>query len=177
VNRDPFRQFSLWWRDEQVPAVVATASRDGRPSARAVVLERFDERGFVFWSSAESRKGRELAANPRAALVFVWGARQARVEGTVEPVSDAENEEHWAGREAKRPIAAFRQDEPIGSREELEALVEQTPTDPPRPAFWVGYRVVPELFDFWEADDGFVHDRCGYLPADGGGWTVTRLQP
>ncbi len=160
-----------------MPVVVASATADGRPSARAVALERFDERGFVFWSSVESRKGRELAANPRAALVFLWGGRQVRVEGRVEPVSDAENQAHWAGREEKRQIAAFRQDEPIGSREALEELVERTPADPPRPAFWVGYRVVPELYDFWEADENFVHDRFRYLPAAGGGWTATRLQP
>jgi pyridoxamine 5'-phosphate oxidase len=160
-----------------VPVVVATASADGHPSARAVVLEHFDDRGFVFWSSSESRKGRELAANPRAALVFLWSARQARVEGRVEPVSEAKNEAHWAGRDAKRQIAAFRQDEPVGSREELEALVERVPDDPPRPAFWVGYRVVPELYEFWQADEDFVHDRFRYLPSDGGGWTMTRLQP
>lgn len=174
---DPLDRLSAWWRDEQVPVVVATATPDGRPSARAVALAGFDERGFVFWSSAESRKGRELAANPYAALVFGWAGRQVRVEGPVEPVSDAENEAHWAARGAKRQIAAFRQDEPVGSREELEALVEQAPEDPPRPAFWVGYRVVPELYDFWEADDDFVHDRFRYLPLPGGGWSVTRLQP
>jgi pyridoxamine 5'-phosphate oxidase len=174
---DPLERFADWWRAEQVPVVVATASPDGRPAARAVVLERFDERGFVFWSSSESRKGRDLAANPRAALVFVWSGRQVRVEGAVEPVTPAENGAHWAECEAKRQIAAFRQDEPVGSRAELEALVAAVPEDPPRPDFWIGYRVVPELVELWEARDDFVHDRFRYTRSGAGGWTETRLQP
>src|SRR5437868_12860553 len=126
--------------------VVATASAGGRPSARTVVLEAFDERGFVFWTSSESPKGRDLSANPRAALVFLWGRhRQLRVEGAVEPVSDEENDRHWAAREGQRQIAAFRQSEPAASREALEELVARTPDEPARPEFWVGYRVVPEL--------------------------------
>jgi len=174
---DPLAVFAAWWADERVPVVVATATPDGRPSARAVVLEEHGERGFVFWTSSESRKGRELAANARAALVFVWSGRQLRVEGPVEPVSDAENEAHWAGREARRQIAAFRQDDPVGSRAELEALVAAMPEEPPRPGFWVGYRVAPEAIETWEARDDFVHDRFRYAPSDGGGWTQTRLQP
>lgn len=176
MNPDPLQQFAEWWREEEVPVVVATATPEGAPSARAVVLEGFDERGFAFWSSAESRKGRELAANPRAALVALWDGRQARVEGRVEPVSEAENEEYWAAREGKRPLAAFRQDAPADSREELERLVEQVPEDPPRPAFWVGYRLVPARYEFWLQDPDFVHDRFEYRPSDGG-WQLQRLQP
>lgn len=177
MNPDPVAQFREWWEDEQVPVVVATASPDGRPSARTVVLEQFDARGFVFWSSSESPKGRQLAANPRAALVFLWDGRQARIEGRVEPVSAQENERHWAGREGKRQLAAFRQSEPVADREKLEALLERVPQEPPRPAFWVGYRVVPALFDFWRVDPDFVHDRFRYRPSGGGGWTLERLQP
>lgn len=173
----PLERIAAWWGEERVPVVVATATPGGAPSARAVVLERFGEDGFVFWTSSESRKGRELAANPRAALVLLWHGRQARVEGQVERVSDAENDAHWAGREARRQIAAFRQGEPVGSRAELEALVEATPEEPPRPGFWVGYRVVPEAIELWEADAGFVHDRVRYVPSPGGGWRETRLQP
>jgi pyridoxamine 5'-phosphate oxidase len=156
--------------------VLATATRDGRPSARAVVLEGFDERGFAFWSSRESPKGRQLAENPRAALVFLWDGRQVRVEGEVEQVSDDENERHWRGREGKRQLVAFRQSEPIASREELEHLVEAVPDDPPRPGFWVGYRLVPELVDVWIADDDYVHDRFRYTRSDDT-WEVARLQP
>jgi pyridoxamine 5'-phosphate oxidase len=176
VKADPIAQFREWWDEEQVPVIVATASADGRPSARAVVLEHVDARGFVFWSSAESPKGRQLAQNPRAALVFLWDGRQARIEGHVEPVSAEENERHWAEREGKRQLAAFRQSEPTGSRDELLELLAAVPEEPRRPAFWIGYRVVPELFDFWLVDPDFVHDRFRYLPADGG-WRRTRLQP
>jgi pyridoxamine 5'-phosphate oxidase len=173
---DPFALFASWWAEEQVPVVVATASPDGAPTARAVVLEQFDERGFVFWTSSESTKGRQLAANPRAALVFLWDGRQVRVEGRVERVSAAEDARHWAGRDGKRPIAAFRQSEPVASRAELERLVAETPEEPERPAFWAGYRVVPERFDVWEVDPDFVHDRHEFVRS-GDGWTARRLQP
>jgi pyridoxamine 5'-phosphate oxidase len=159
-----------------VPVVLATATPDGRPSARAVVLEGFDEQGFAFWSSRESPKGRQLTDNPRAALVFLWDGRQLRVEGDVVRVSEVENERHWRSREGKRELVAFRQSEPAESREELESLVEQVPEDPPRPEFWIGYRVVPEMFDIWIADEGYVHDRFRYARA-GDTWQVTRLQP
>jgi len=141
------------------------------------VLEHFDETGFVFWTSAESRKGRELAANPRAALVFLWERRrQVRVEGRVERVSDEENDHHWSARDGKRQIAAFRQGAPVADRAELETLVQATAPDPPRPPFWVGYRVVPEAIEVWVADEDFVHDRFRY-EREGDGWRCTRLQP
>jgi pyridoxamine 5'-phosphate oxidase len=159
-----------------VPVVLATATPDGRPSARAVVLEGFDERGFAFWSSSESPAGRQLADNPRAALVFLWDGRQLRVEGEVVLVSEAENEQHWRERDGKRQLAAFRQSEPIESREALESLLEHVPDDPPRPEFWIGYRVVPELIDAWTVDEDYVHDRFRYTRA-GTAWAVTRLQP
>lgn len=133
------------------------------PSARAVVLEEFDERGFCFWTSSESPTGRQLEAGPRAALVWLWDGRQARVEGRVERLPDEENERHWRGREGKRPLAAFRQSEPVRGRAELEALVEAVPEEPARPSFWVGCRVVPERFDFWSVDEDFVHDRFEYV--------------
>jgi pyridoxamine 5'-phosphate oxidase len=155
---------------------VATATRDGHPSARAVVCERADERGFAFWTSAESPTGRDVAANPHAALVFLWEGRQYRVEGRVEPVGDEENARHWAGREGKRQLAAFHQSAPVDTRAELEAMVERTPNDPPRPPRWRGYRVVPELVDVWIEDEGYVHDRFRYT-RNGSGWDRQRLQP
>ena len=172
MRDDPMQQFAAWWADEEVPMVLATAG----PAARAVVLEAFDERGFCFWTSAESPTGRQLAAEPRAALVWLWDGRQARVEGSVERVSDEENERHWAEREGKRQLAAFRQSEPVESREALLAKLDAVPDDPPRPPFWVGYRVVPERFEFWIVDDDFVHDRFEYA-RDGDDWRRTRLQP
>lgn len=152
--------------------VLATAG----PSARAVVLEQFDERGFAFWTSSESPKARALAVDPRAALVWLWESRQARVEGRVEPVSDVENEQHWQQRDGKRQLAAFRQSEPIDSREALLARLAAVPETPERPGFWRGYRVVPERFEFWIADEHFVHDRFEYVRS-GGSWSRSRLQP
>jgi pyridoxamine 5'-phosphate oxidase len=172
VTDDPFRQFEEWWADERVPMVLATEG----PAARAVVLERVDERGFCFWTSSESPTGLQLAALPRAALVWLWDGRQARVEGTVERLPDEDNARHWAGREGKRQLAAFRQSEPIESREALLAQLDAVPDEPERPSFWVGYRVVPDRFEFWAVDDDFVHDRFEFArTADG--WRRTRLQP
>jgi pyridoxamine 5'-phosphate oxidase len=172
TDASPFRRFEEWWADKEVPMVLATSG----PAARAVVLEEFDERGFCFWTSSESPTGEQLARDPRAALVWLWDGRQARVEGRVERVSDAENERHWAERDGKRQLVAFQQSEPVESREELIGLLEATPEDPPRPPFWVGYRVVPERFEFWIEDDDYVHDRFEYV-RDGDGWSRRRLQP
>jgi pyridoxamine 5'-phosphate oxidase len=172
VDDDPFRVFAAWWEEQNVPMVLATAG----PTVRAVVLEKLDERGFVFWTSAESPKGRALASDPRAALLWLWEGRQARVEGRVEPVSDEENERHWRRREGRRPLAAFRQSEPVESREALLAMLAAVPEVPERPSFWRGYRVLPERFEFWVADEDYVHDRFEYLRS-GEGWHRRRLQP
>jgi pyridoxamine 5'-phosphate oxidase len=172
VLDDPVRQFAAWWADAEVPVVLATSG----PSARAVVLESFDERGFCFWTSSESPTGRALAEDPRAALVWLWERRQARVEGRVERVSDEENEEHWRQREGKRQLVAFAQSEPVESREALLERLAAVPDDPPRPSFWVGYRVVPERFEFWIEDDDYVHDRFE-LTREGDAWRPRRLQP
>jgi pyridoxamine 5'-phosphate oxidase len=174
---DPLVRFGAWWHEEPVPVVIATATADGRPSARAVVLEEFDARGFVFFTHAGSPKARDLAANPRAALVFLWDGRQVRVEGEVERVPDDENDRHWRRAEAKRALAAFDQSRPVASRAELERRYRSVPEDPPRPAFWVGYRVVPETIEFWElSPEDDVNDRFRFdrIP---GGWGQTRLQP
>src|SRR4051794_36662552 len=173
LDEDPFRQFAAWWADEEVPMVLAT---DG-PAARAVVLEEFDDRGFCFWTSSESPTGEQLADNPRAALVWLWDGKQARVEGAVERVSDEENERHWRERDGKQQLAAFHQSEPVASRAELESKLDDVPDEPPRPAFWVGYRVVPERFEFWVADENYVHDRFEYTRAGDAAWRKQRLQP
>ena len=176
-RRDPIQEFAAWWGDERVPVVVATATPDGRPSARAVVLEAFDADGFVFFTSSESPKAHDLAANPRAALVFLWEGRQVRIEGMVERVSDEENERQWNRMERKRPLAAFKQSAPVNDRVELERLYAQVPEDPPRPSFWVGYRVVPNAIELWELNpEDDVNDRFRF-ERDRAGWTCTRLQP
>ncbi len=177
---NPLEEFERWFeeagRDERV--ALATATIGGRPSARMVLLKSFDERGFVFFTSYDSRKGRELAENPRAALLFHWPGRQVRVEGTVERVGAEESDAYWESRPAghRRSAAASRQSEPIASREELEALVAAVGDDPPRPAWWGGYRLVPDEVELWEHRDDRLHDRRRWTRTDGG-WRPGRLQP
>ena len=143
-----------------------------------MLLKEVGPDGFSFFSNYASRKGRELAANPRAALLFAWEGRQARVEGHVERLPAAESDAYWATRPAasRRSAAASRQSEPIGSREELEAAVAALPEEPPRPERWGGYLLRPDAWEFWLHRDDRLHDRFAYLPSDGG-WRLVRLQP
>ena len=188
LDPDPLRQFIRWLEEARgagaFPEVmtVATATRDGRPSARQVLLKGFDERGFVFFTGRGSRKGRELAENPRAALLFHFAppGRQVRIEGPVELVEREEAEAYWQTRPlgSRLSAAASRQSEPIGSREELEARVEELRAagEPALPAHWGGYRVVPEEYEFWQHRDDRLHDRFRYRP-EGPAWSIERLSP
>ena len=192
LDPDPVQQFDRWLRQArdagvELPDVVtlATASADGMPSARMVVLRGYDERGFVFYTNADSEKGRELAANPRAALVFYWKElhRQVRISGAVARLSIAETDSYFASRPRDSQIAAAAspQSEPLADRAALERLfreAEQAAGDGPvaRPAFWHGYRVAPDRFIFWQGRPNRLHDRFRYAPV-AGGWTVQRLAP
>jgi pyridoxamine 5'-phosphate oxidase len=190
LEADPLRQFLAWFgaaRAAGVPVpetmTLATATGDGRPSARQVLLKGSDERGFVFFSGYDSRKGRELAENPHASLLFHWAVmgRQVRVEGRVEQVSRGESEEYWRTRPfgSRLSAAVSRQSEPIGSREELEVRVEElraSGEDPPLPEHWGGFRVEPQAYEFWEHRDDRLHDRFRYTRA-GERWTLERLSP
>ncbi|WP_437595907.1 pyridoxamine 5'-phosphate oxidase [Sorangium sp. So ce590] len=164
---------------------LATADASGRPSARMVLLKGIDERGFVFFTNHESRKALELTANPFAALCIHWAkaAEQVRVEGSIERISDAESDAYFETRPRGSQIGAWasRQSAPLPSREELvarvreiEARFEGRPV--PRPAFWGGYRVVPERIEFWRGQESRLHDRVLYL-RDGDRWRVERLYP
>lgn len=163
---------------------LATADASGRPSARMVLLKGADARGFVFYTNRESRKGRELAENPRAALCVHWpsSAQQVRVEGEVELVSDEESDAYFATRPRESQIGAWasNQSEPIASREELEerfrAASRAHPGPVPRPPHWGGYRVVPDRIEFWYSREGRLHDRLSYT-RDGDSWRVERLCP
>lgn len=190
---DPLEQFLHWYQEAQGSGLrypnamaVATATADGRPSVRMVLLRGVDERGFVFYTNLESRKGRELAENPRAALLFYWEPleRQVRIEGRVELVTSAEADAYFATRPKGSQISAWasRQSEPIDSREELERrlaeFAERFGSGPvPRPAYWGGYRVVPDAYEFWQGRPDRLHDRFRYERSADGIWVITRLQP
>ena len=163
---------------------LATADERGRPSARLVLLKSVDPSGFVFFTNSDSRKGRELEANPFAALCIHWPAsmQQVRVEGRVERASDAESDAYFATRPRESQLGAWAsaQSEPLGSREELEARVQEIgqryPDLVPRPPHWGGYRLVPDRIEFWFAGPARLHDRFSYARTDAG-WAMTRLNP
>lgn len=164
--------------------VLATADGDGRPSARTVLLKGVDERGFVLFTNLESRKGRDVLANPNAALVFDWIelGRQVTVTGGAERVSDAESDEYFASRPRGSQIGAHasRQSRVIASREELDdacsAAGARYPHEVPRPPYWGGVRVVPETVEFWQGRPNRLHDRLRFRRGDGD-WVVERLAP
>ncbi len=192
VNPEPVEQFRRWFEEalaadlhEPNAMIVATASPDGLPSARVVLLKGFDDRGFVFYTNYEGRKGRELEENPRAALLFYWGEleRQVRIEGTASRVSEEESDAYYAGRPRGSRLGALasEQSRVVGSREVLEGRIrtleaEYEGRDVPRPAFWGGYRVEPEAMEFWQGRENRLHDRLVYRRGDGG-WKMERLQP
>jgi pyridoxamine 5'-phosphate oxidase len=190
LDPDPLRQFARWFEEvADVPRreamAVATATPDGEPSVRMVLLNRFDEQGFVFHTNYDSRKGRELEANPRAALLLYWDAlgRQVRVEGAVERVSAAETEAYFRTRPHGAQVGAHasRQSRPVASRDELDARQAELEREfearvVPPPEWWGGYRVVPESYEFWQHREDRLHDRLRYR-RDGGRWTIERLQP
>ena len=158
---------------------------NGRPSARVVLLKGLDERGLVFYTNYDSRKGRELAANPRAALVFYWARldRQVRIEGTVERTSREESESYFISRPLGSRLGAWAspQSRPIAGRGELERLLreagERFGEEVPLPESWGGYRVRPETVEFWQGRPSRLHDRLRYSLQPGGGWTIERLAP
>jgi pyridoxamine 5'-phosphate oxidase len=173
---DPLHLFREWVEGPEV--AVATATPDGRPSVRMVLLKGADERGFTFFTGFTSRKGRELDDNPYAALLFHRPGLQVRVEGRVERVAEAEADAYWRSRPAgsRRSASASDQSQPIGSREELEAKVAAQPAEPERPARWGGFRLVPETYEFWRHRDDRLHERHLYRRG-GDGWEVVLLQP
>jgi pyridoxamine 5'-phosphate oxidase len=173
---DPLQLFHEWVEGPEV--ALATATPDGRPSLRMVLLKSADERGFTFYTGYTSRKGRELDANPRAALLFHRPGIQVRVEGRVERVSDEESEAYWRTRPvgSRRSAAASHQSEPVASRDELEAAVAAQPAEPERPERWGGYRLLPDTYEFWRHRDDRLHERHLYR-AGAGGWQLVLLQP
>jgi pyridoxamine 5'-phosphate oxidase len=187
LDADPLRQFERWYAEADAAqdwverTALATADADGAPSLRMVLLKSFDERGLVFFTHYTSRKGRELAANPRAALLLYWDAlgRQVRVEGTVERVSAQDSDAYFETRPpaARVGAAASRQSEVLASRDELDARVaELARVEVARPETWGGFRVAPDSWEFWQHRDDRLHDRFRYRRV-GGAWVIERLYP
>ena len=190
---DPLTRFRQW-QDEAAAAGVtlpeamtlATADEAGRPSARTVLLKGVDERGFVFFTNYESRKGRQLAANPHAALTFLWHMeprRQVLVTGTVEKAPREESEAYFRTRDVGSRLGAWasRQSSPLEGREELEDAFAEAEArfgeDVPLPDWWGGYVLRPETIEFWESRSNRLHERIRYTSADDGSWSATLLSP
>ena len=191
VDADPFRQFDKWFREAVASALhlpnsamFATASRAGQPTARAVLLKGMDERGFVFFTNYESRKGKELAGNPRCCLLFAWEEleRQVRIDGTVEKTSAKESEEYFRSRPLGARLGAWAspQSEVLRDRAALQARLAEVSRrfgdDPPCPPHWGGYRVLAEAIEFWQGRADRLHDRIQYRRGEGG-WIIERLAP
>ena len=176
MSDDPLELFHEWVQGDEM--VIATATADGRPSVRALLLKSADARGFTFFTGYTSRKGLELEANPRAALLFRREGIQVRVEGRVERIPAAESDAYWGSRPAasRRSAAASHQSEPIGSRTELEEAVAAQPAEPGRPDRWGGYRLVPDVYEFWRHRDDRLHERHLFR-ACAEGWEQLLLQP
>lgn len=183
---DPLEQFRQWRAEagDDDRMALATAAPDGAPSVRMVLLKGAAEDGFLFFTGYGSRKGRELEANPRAALLFYWDAlgRQVRVEGSIERVSAAESDAYFATRPRGSQIAAAvsRQGRVLASREELDdavAELERAGGDVARPDHWGGYRLRPDTYEFWQHRENRLHDRLRYRRDGDGAWIVERLSP
>lgn len=192
VDPDPIRQFSIWFEqalEAGIPEAnamsVATVGADGRPSSRILLIKDVDSKGFTWFTNYASRKGRELAVHPHAALLFHWVEleRQVRIEGRVQKLPDAQSDAYFQSRPLKSRLGAIAsaQSEPVDSRETLEqrfADAEAAHGDHPvRPAHWGGYRLVPDRIEFWQGRPSRLHDRILYTRCADGGWRRERLQP
>ena len=195
LNSDPHQQFSLWFSQSQkveiadpTAMILATVNAEGQPSQRTVLLKYFDEKGFVFFTNFESRKAREMAANPRVSLLFVWLEleRQIQINGRVERVSAAESARYFLSRPKESQMAAWvsSQSHPLSSRQILMQKFQEMKTKigegkVPIPSFWGGYRVIADEIEFWQGRQNRLHDRFLYRrrPDTASGWTIDRLAP
>jgi pyridoxamine 5'-phosphate oxidase len=191
VEPDPLRQFEAWYQEAAAAVrapeamAVATAAENGAPSLRMVLLKGFDERGFVFFTGYDSRKGRDLSANPRAAILFYWDplGRQVRIEGPTARTSHEENDGYFHSRPRASQIAALasQQSQELESRDALDTRVaaltaELEGRDVPLPPSWGGFRLAPEAYEFWQHREDRLHDRLRYRRAEDG-WVLERLSP
>jgi len=188
----PGQQFSKWLEEAiaaQLPEpnamTLATSTSSGKPSARIVLLKECDNHGFVFFTNYDSRKGRDLAQNSEAALLFFWAEleRQIRIEGRIEKVSVQESEDYFVTRPLGSRLGAIAspQSEVLASRDVLQARFDEAAhrygDQPQRPPHWGGYRLIPQAMEFWQGRPSRLHDRLRYRPDDKGNWTIERLAP
>ncbi len=191
AEASPFKQFEIWFDEamnsgliEPTAMSLSTVSANSKPSSRMVLLKKVDDRGFVFYSNYESRKGRELAHNPNASLLFYWDTleRQVRIEGIVEKLSTKESEEYFKTRpyESKLGAWASKQSEILSTRftliKRVVKYMQKFKTDVPLPPFWGGYRLIPDYFEFWQGRESRLHDRIAYKKT-AEGWNIVRLYP
>ena len=193
IDKNPFTQFGIWLDeaikaeiDEPTAMTLATVSTKGFPTARIVLLKAYDEKGFVFFTNYESRKGRHLSKNPNAALVFFWKEleRQVRIEGIVEKISKKESDAYFASRPIESQISACisEQSAVIPDRNFLEMMLQmflKKKSDKPieRPENWGGYRVIPRRIEFWQGRENRLHDRIKYCNKHGNPWRIERMAP
>jgi pyridoxamine 5'-phosphate oxidase len=192
VLENPFEQFSLWFEEamnsklpEPNAMILATATKDGKPSVRALLLKGFDENGFIFYTNYESRKGKEIALNNNASILFFWPEleRQIRLEGTVNKIPDEESKKYFDTRPYKSRIGAWasNQSNVIENRffiikKFLKYFIKFHSKDIPLPPYWGGYILKPDVFEFWQGRTSRLHDRVRYLKVDGR-WQIERLSP
>lgn len=191
ANPNPFIQFDLWFKDaekenylEPNAMTLSTVSKDLKPSSRVVLLKNYDERGFVFFTNYDSKKGRELAANPAACIIFYWDKleRQIRIEGDVIKTTYEESDNYFQTRSYTSRLGAIasKQSEFLKSRfsllKDVAKLIAKYPTHVPLPDYWGGYRLVPNYFEFWQGRPSRLHDRICYTK-DGNVWIMKRLYP
>lgn len=187
----PFKQFAQWFAEAEKSGIkdatamtLATATADGKPSARIVLLKDFDEKGFVFYTNAQSRKGSELLSNPYAALILYWDLlnKQIRIEGKVEEVKGEEADRYFFSRHPEKQYGAWasKQSQKLEKREDLYAMIEEYkqkfPQNPPRPPHWHGFRVVPSRIEFWQDGEFRLHDREVFEKVDNV-WQSYKLYP
>jgi len=194
VDRNPIRQFERWFRElpangvteqDAISMTLATATKGGQASARVVLLKSFDDQGFVFYTNYDSRKGADLAENPRACLLFYWSSvwRQVRIEGSVEKVTVEESDQYFHSRPLGSKIGAWASDQSraVANRAELEKRFEEFGwkfgDNVPRPPHWGGYRVRPRTVEFWQGRENRLHDRLLYTLQEDGTWSIERLGP
>ncbi|HEY4327138.1 MAG TPA: pyridoxamine 5'-phosphate oxidase [Mucilaginibacter sp.] len=193
TKADPIKQFEVWFNDAKEANVpefnamtLATATTDGRPSARIVLLKGFYENGFIFYTNYLSRKGREINKNPNAALTFFWPEmeRQVRIEGTIEKVSKGESEKYFHSRPQNSQVGALAspQSQEIPDRKTLEdkwneLAAEYEGKEVPKPSFWGGYILKPRMIEFWQGRPNRLHDRIVYKKVDNKNWKKSRLAP